>query len=142
MYGTLTHAWNVAQSIVREKRKGRSPHWHAVEAAWLAKNGFCAACGCRVRLQVHHVRPYHLDPALELDLKNLLTLCMGPNECHLKIAHGGDWRSYAPDVRELASAVLSGTIPRRQAEAQAKSGRLYADPLEPTKGRANERIGQ
>ncbi len=45
----------------------RSPHWPAVRAAHLRRFPTCAACGTFKGVQVHHVRPFWLFPALELD---------------------------------------------------------------------------
>jgi 5-methylcytosine-specific restriction protein A len=100
----------------------RSPHWRAVEKAWLAKHGHCAACGNNEQLQVHHVLPFHSHPELELadgtgryclarDPKNprlfrenLVTLCMNRGfECHLAIGHGGDFRRDNPRVLDDAA---------------------------------------
>jgi HNH endonuclease len=78
-------------SVVREyvKIKRRSPQWERVRNMWLAAHPRCAACNSTEYLQVHHVIPYHVHPELELKFENLMTLCMGPLECHLRLGHGG-----------------------------------------------------
>lgn len=48
-------------------------------------------CGGRDRLEVHHIRPFHLYPALELDPANFVTLCEALRECHLQVGHLGNW---------------------------------------------------
>lgn len=82
---------------------GRSSKWAAVRAAHLKNFPTCAACGGRDDLNVHHVIPYHLAPALELEPDNLLTLCEGPvvND-HLLWGHLRDWQSY--NVNAVADA--------------------------------------
>lgn len=61
----------------------------------------CMACGHRGRgLQVHHIKPFHLHPNLELDPNNLITLCeIKGREHHLLLGHLDDWESYNPNVR-------------------------------------------
>ena len=105
-------------SEAREKHKEltRSSKWRQAREKHLDDNPYCAACGSHKRAQVHHVRPFHLHPELELDPSNFITLCMDVNECHLRIGHGDSFQAYNPNVREdaekfkSASAVVRGTI--------------------------------
>jgi len=87
----------------------RSPHWPTIRAHWLKFNGQCAACGATSKLQVHHVKPFHIDPKLELDYNNFITLCeeKGGYECHLHIGHRGNFKNEVPTVREDAAAMRS-----------------------------------
>ncbi len=80
----------------------RSPHWHAVEHEHLNKEPECRRCGATLGLQVHHIRPFHLAPELELDPENLITLCEegGYLNCHLIHGHSGDWRNFNLGVRQ------------------------------------------
>ena len=63
----------------------RSSHWPAVEKAHLAESPACACCttaSSTAKQQVHHVWPFHYcialgRPDLELDPRNLITLCEG-----------------------------------------------------------------
>ena len=71
--------------------KERSPKWPHVEKLHLKLEPVCAACGSSKKLNVHHKKPFHLFPELELDLNNLITLCMD-KECHVKIGHGGNFK--------------------------------------------------
>lgn len=99
------HTYRVAYSLLREvAKRARSGKWRRVEKAHLKAFPACAACGTRERLQVHHVRPLHEAPELELEPSNLLTLCMGPREDHLVLGHLGNWRESNPRVREDADA--------------------------------------
>ena len=84
----------------------RSPRWSAVRAAHLKRNPTCAACGTRDKLEVHHVRPFHLFPNLELDPANLMTLCETGGNCHIMLGHLKNWKSYNLDVRKDAEVLL------------------------------------
>ena len=82
----------------------RSPKWGPLRASHLRLEGWCRFCGGLVRLQVHHIIPVHVDPALELDPANLITLCENPgHNCHLLKGHLGDWSKWNPDIRALAT---------------------------------------
>lgn len=117
----IRHATVLVRHALRDVgRPRRSPRWNKVKAMHLAMEPTCAACGGEVRLQVHHIKPYHLQPELELDLSNLVTLCMGPNECHLHVGHGDDFKAYNPDVLYDAHDVLAA----RQKGDQGRVGIL------------------
>ena len=52
-------------------------------------------------LEVHHIKPFHLNPALELDPINLATLCESKKDgvnCHLWFGHLGNFKSFNVDV--------------------------------------------
>ena len=53
----------------------RSNQWPTARKAHLELYPACAVCGGSVDIQVHHIRPFHLHPDLELDPGNLVTLC-------------------------------------------------------------------
>jgi len=79
----------------------RSPKWPGVEKAHLALHPVCERCGGKTKLNVHHIKPYHLYPTLELEPTNLITLCeqgTGGVNCHLAFGHLGDFKSYNVDV--------------------------------------------
>jgi len=84
----------------------RSPRWHAVEKQHLKDEPVCQWCGGVDRLQVHHITPFHLAKALELDPWNLITLCEdgGDSNCHLIHGHLGNWRNFNPSVRAQCTA--------------------------------------
>ena len=85
----------------------RSPHWPAVRDAWLEKHPTCAACGTDEHCEVHHVKPFSYYPELELEESNFMTLCRKPgHNCHLRIGHSGDWKSWNPHAREDAALML------------------------------------
>lgn len=86
----------------------RSPQWEKVRGVWIKANPICAACGGIVMCQVHHKKPFHLFPDLELDPSNFITLCESPNRlCHLRIGHCFVWADYNPFVVEDAVLSLS-----------------------------------
>lgn len=67
----------------------RSPQWRGVRQAHVNKNPYCFACSNIDDLEVHHIVPFHVEPGLELEPRNLVTLC---RQCHLRIGHRGNWR--------------------------------------------------
>lgn len=75
----------------------RSGKWAKVRAAYIKANPACEACGQRDAPEVHHVQPFHLQPALELDPTNLMTLCGDP--CHIVHGHLMAWARCNPTVR-------------------------------------------
>lgn len=63
-------------------------------------------CGGEEKLEVHHIRPFHLHPDLELDPDNLITLCEAGHDgsnCHLLFGHLGNFKSFNVDVRADAA---------------------------------------
>jgi hypothetical protein len=108
MLKLIKHAVNLAKNAVRDVGLAkRSDKWPALERRFRAEHPTCAACGGSDRLNVHHVKPYHDFPELELDPNNLITMCMGEKECHLKIAHCGNFKLYNPNVRADAADALA-----------------------------------
>lgn len=81
------------------KRLTRSSKWPKVRKIHLKQYPNCANCGKDKSLQVHHIKPFHLHPELELSPSNLLTLCGNPR-CHLDKGHLGYWKSYNVNVIE------------------------------------------
>jgi 5-methylcytosine-specific restriction endonuclease McrA len=79
----------------------RSPEWAGVAREHLLHEPGCAVCGYTGHgLQVHHIKPFHLYPELELDQRNLITLCeIKGRDHHLLLGHLDDWESYNVHVR-------------------------------------------
>jgi len=74
---------------------------------------------------VHHIKPFHIEPELELEPDNLITLCMDEFDCHLLIGHGDSFQCYNPHVVEDCSAFRKANIEERTAIATAaKNNRL------------------
>jgi hypothetical protein len=79
----------------------RSGHWRTVRKNHLKKNAECVVCGDTKKLEVHHIKPFHLYPELELEPSNLLTMCESKSYgiiCHLLIGHNGSYKNINPDV--------------------------------------------
>lgn len=93
----------------------RSGAWPRVRAEHLERVPACEACGTRKALQVHHVKPFHEYPELELEPSNLMTLCPW---CHLHHGHDRDgfwgkqyepnWSTVNPNVRRDVEAWRRG----------------------------------
>jgi len=113
----ISHTIKVKSSELREviKSKKRSSRWDEVRDNFIEENPRCAACGSLKKLQVHHIIPFSHEPEKELEVTNLIVLCMDTNECHLSIGHGGSFMFYNPDV--LADAKKS----RESEDAQRKT---------------------
>ncbi len=108
MLKKLGHVLTIAHSLVREhitKKVARSSEWPTVRKKFMAQNPTCSSCGGTTLLQVHHCVPFHDNPDLELEPSNLITLCMSLKLCHVKIGHGGSFKSFSPTVRPDASEV-------------------------------------
>jgi hypothetical protein len=112
----------------------RSPAWHRVERAHLASHPRCVCCadGQSVGepVQVHHIFPFHYcvalgRPDLELDDRNLITLCESekgrhaPNH-HLLIGHLDSFQSSNLHLMHDATHVFHGLD-----EPQIKSSTHY-----------------
>jgi 5-methylcytosine-specific restriction enzyme A len=83
----------------------RSPKWQTVRKNFLKSHGECAVCGGKTKLEVHHIKPFHEYPELELEEENLITLCesdSGGVVCHLFFGHLGDYKKINPDVLDDA----------------------------------------
>lgn len=84
----------------------RSPRWQAARSTHLMAHPVCEVCGGTVKLEVHHIQPFHIHPELELNPTNLVTLCeanKGGMNCHLAVGHLGNFKSFNPNVVTDAS---------------------------------------
>jgi 5-methylcytosine-specific restriction enzyme A len=92
----------------------RSSQWPKVREEFLKSHPVCECCGGKDALEVHHVEPFHVNPARELDPENLMTLCESKRRgvnCHLFIGHLGNYSRWNPLARldaKLWAAKLSG----------------------------------
>ena len=95
----------------------RSRLWKAIVKGHLKREPVCAACdpeqkpplwrrllGLGPKRLVHHIIPFHVAviigrPELELDSRNLITLC---ETHHLLIGHFGNYESWAFSIKKLA----------------------------------------
>jgi len=77
----------------------RSSKWRFARSKFLADHDYCAWCGGKTNLQVHHIKPVHLFPELELITSNFVTLCEHPmRRCHLLRGHLGNWTNWNPNI--------------------------------------------
>jgi 5-methylcytosine-specific restriction protein A len=109
--GTLKKRRRVLHGILKELDHGariarqhgheRSSEWSRVAKEHLRREPACVACGYKGRKrQVHHIKPFHLHPQLELDPQNLITLCEARGrEHHLLLGHLDEWESYNEHIR-------------------------------------------
>ena len=91
--------------------KKRSPEWGKIRKAHLAKFPTCAACGGKTKITVHHMKPFHLHPELELDPTNLITLCEGNKDINCHLVEGHYWsfaKRFNVDVIADSEKLLQG----------------------------------
>ena len=99
----------------------RSDHWPKVRLDYLKQHPTCALCGGIKKLEVHHIRPFHLHPNLELDPTNFITLCEDDDDginCHLFAGHLGNFKSWNVDVGKDASYFLAKVKTRPLGESE------------------------
>lgn len=97
----------LTEAVKGKPLKLRSPRWDDARKRHLKRFPTCAACGSETNLQVHHIKPFHLYPELELDEENLITLCeTKTHKCHFKIGHLNNWRRENPNVIEDSEKYL------------------------------------
>ncbi len=96
----------------------RDPKWDKLRNTIVDKHPFCSACGCadRKQLIVHHIKPFHLFPKLELVEKNCIVLCERKAfNCHWIFGHcGHSWKHYNPNVRKTVLVIanmIKGCLP-------------------------------
>lgn len=101
------------EEALRTIGRGRSSHWPTVEKAFRKLHPQCVCCvvPSTKHVQIHHRFPFHFCVALgradlELDMRNLITLCEWPShpspDHHLLIGHLDNFRSSNLDVAEDA----------------------------------------
>lgn len=113
----ITHIKDVLQGKTAAGVK-RSSRWPEVRKEHLAKNPTCALCDGKQTLEVHHVRPFHLHPELELDPENLITLCeakKGGVTCHQFFGHLGNYKFVNESVREDVATFRAKIAAAREA---------------------------
>jgi 5-methylcytosine-specific restriction protein A len=107
----------------------RSNHWPKVRKEHLEKNPTCAVCGGNKKLEVHHIRPFHLHPNLELEPTNFVTLCENMKEginCHLLFGHLGNFKSFNVNVLAQAKQWHDQIVSRPLSEEEADQGKKAA----------------
>lgn len=92
----------------------RSSHWPTVRKHHIQKNPNCAVCDGTEKVEVHHIKPFHEHPELELEPTNLISLCESTSYgivCHLTIGHLGNYKNINPDVVEDAKSLNKKLFP-------------------------------
>lgn len=80
----------------------RSPDWPEARRDHLRIEPACLITGIDdpKRLNVHHIKPFHDFPELELEQTNMITLAEASINIHFLIGHGGkSWLDYNPNIR-------------------------------------------
>ena len=77
----------------------RSREWPSVRKQHLLEHPTCECCGGKKGIEVHHEKPVHLFPELELESTNLRTLC-SRMKCHFIFGHLYNYKSYNPTIEE------------------------------------------
>jgi hypothetical protein len=93
----------MAVTKLKDLNEGKHPAGHKRSSGWgkarkehLKNNPECALCGGTKKLNVHHIKPFHVHPELELEPSNLITLCEDKGDgvyCHLFFGHLGNYKS-------------------------------------------------
>lgn len=98
----LAQLINYVQGVEGLKTSGvsRSSLWPTTRLKHLVLQPTCMVCGYGLFMEVHHIKPFHLFPDLELIQSNLITLgekCPTGNH-HLLFGHLGLWASWNESV--------------------------------------------
>lgn len=98
----------------------RDPRWRALRQAWVREHPACVVCGSKRLLEVHHKKPFHLFPHLELERSNLMTLCQGSRgaNCHFLVGHGCDWSRYVKEPELVAQTLRVEVFVKLQPETR------------------------
>lgn len=101
----------IAESADAPLEGDRSGRWPTVRKHFMEQHPVCEACGSDQDLNVHHIKPFHEYPELELEQLNLITQC---REHHFLIGHDPDgplgprppnWKESNPNVRADAKRI-------------------------------------
>lgn len=87
------------RTVVVELRRAGDPGWAQARDRHLSRHYHCAACSFSGDVVVHLI-----DPAFGYKASNLISLCVGPEECHRRLGHGGSWGWHNPKIAEHAAA--------------------------------------
>lgn len=88
---------------------------HIAKGKWVDFNdgvdrSCCRCCGSKENLNVHHIKPFHIDPSLECDPYNLCTLC---RDHHFHIGHHDNWKNSNPNVCKDCDLMRSKLNPNK-----------------------------
>ena len=125
---------------IRTIGHGRSGHWPTVEKKFRAVHPQCVCCIVKSvkHIQIHHRFPFHYAialgrPDLELDPRNLITLCEWPSHTspdhHLLIGHLENFQSSNTDV--ASDAMLFRGMSEAEIKKDARWIKKVAERLVP-----------
>lgn len=103
MFGSLLGKITGKSEVQDNGPVKRSGKWTKVRNEYLAKNPVCVACGKKTDLEVHHKKPLHTHPHLELKESNLMTLC---KHHHKYMGHLGYTKSWNKDAESDAKKLF------------------------------------
>lgn len=88
-FGTLL---SVALHYMRPRTQGlgRDPRWRTACKRYLVQHPKCVCCGQDAKT-VHHVKPVHVAPELEMVPENWAAVC---DKCHFSCGHGNNWKKW------------------------------------------------
>lgn len=69
--------------------------WKKLANELKKEHPYCAICGSKKNLDVHHKIPRHVRPDLILDKDNCVVLCRC---CHFRFGHLLDWKKWNMDI--------------------------------------------
>ena len=78
----------------------RNKNWRKIGKEFL-KGKVCAVCGGKKKIIPHHKVPVHINPAIELEVSNLIALC-DQHKCHFIFGHLGSWFSHNSAIEKDA----------------------------------------
>lgn len=99
------------QLFSKQLGSGRSSDWPKVRKEYILAHPTCAVCSGLKKCEVHHIKPFNLEPQLELDPSNFITLCR-KNNCHLMLGHLMDYSSWNSDIIKDADYINNKIINR------------------------------
>ena len=99
MFGLLERALasfdrSLYRSFDPRSMRGRHSKWPALVKRFKAEKRTCVVSGLKTTLEVHHLKPYHLFPELELEWDNLRLIA---RPFHYLFGHFCNWTDYNPD---------------------------------------------
>lgn len=93
---------DIFQGKVEYSTISRSSKWTTIRKKHLEDHPYCEICGGNKNIEVHHIIPFSINPKLELNSDNLITLCESKKNgvnCHLFFGHLGNYKSYNKDIK-------------------------------------------
>ena len=73
--------------------------WRKLRKFLIDRDGCCAICGYKKKLEGHHILPRHLFPEYSLTEENIIILC---DDCHFHLGHWCNYKNYNIGIRKLA----------------------------------------